>query len=455
MILIKTFRNPAKTFGKFLAETSAGQIPDGAFLAAKKIITDSIGVIIGGMAEPDIQAMVLALGVDGKGDIPILGTDIKTSKELASLIYGTAGTVLEMDEGHQFAKGHPGMHILPALLSATHGNPVSSQEFLRAFILGYDVGARIGLASSLNPNMHPHGTWGGIGATAALGVLEGLGAEDMAEVLNIASSLTLATSRKTMLEGGTVRNVYTGYANQMAHLCLTLFKSGFNGEEDGIGSVFGDVVSNHFDHDLAFDALGERFEVCRNYFKLHACCRYNHAALDGLLHLMATHPELRNLNTIASIDVESYNLAAELSDPKPRNVLASKFSIPFAIATTLYHQSSDVLSFTETARQNETIQNLASKVQVTENKDMTAKLPDLRPATVKIKMADGASLETGVETNRGDWQDPYPEKDLRDKFISLVSRIYTAKDAANVFGQLMMLEKHNLNDLLAALRKKD
>ena len=447
-------RNPAKTLGKFLAETDSRQIPDAAMLAAKQIITDSIGVIIGGMAEPDIQAMVLALDADGKGNVPILGTKFKTSIEMASLIHGTAGTVLEMDEGHQFAKGHPGMHILPALISATHDNPVSSDEFLRAFILGYDVATRIGLASSLNPNMHPHGTWGGIGAAAALGVLEGLGAEDMAEVLNIASSLTLATSRKTMLEGGTVRNVYTGYANQMAHLSLTLFKSGFNGEQDGIGSVFGTVVSSHFDHDLAFDALGERFEVCRNYFKLHACCRYNHAALDGLLHLMATHPEVRNLEAIASIDVESYSLAAELSDPKPRNVLASKFSIPFAIATTLFHQSSDVLSFTEAARQNETIQNLASKVRITENKDMTAKLPDLRPATVKIKMVDGKLFETGVETNRGDWQDPYPEKDLKDKFISLVSRIYTTEDAANIFGQLMMLENHNLNDMLAALRTK-
>ena len=254
-------RNPAKTLGKFLAETDSRQIPDAAMLAAKQIITDSIGVIIGGMAEPDIQAMVLALDADGKGNVPILGTKFKTSIEMASLIHGTAGTVLEMDEGHQFAKGHPGMHILPALISATHDNPVSSDEFLRAFILGYDVATRIGLASSLNPNMHPHGTWGGIGAAAALGVLEGLGAEDMAEVLNIASSLTLATSRKTMLEGGTVRNVYTGYANQMAHLSLTLFKSGFNGEQDGIGSVFGTVVSSHFDHDLAFDALGERFEV--------------------------------------------------------------------------------------------------------------------------------------------------------------------------------------------------
>ena len=447
-------RNPAKTFGKFLAETDSEQIPESAILAAKKIITDSIGVIIGGMAEPDIQAMVLALGAAGKGNVPILGTKFETSIEMASLIHGTAGTVLEMDEGHQFAKGHPGMHILPALIAATHDNPVSSQEFLRAFILGYDVGARIGLAASLSPNMHPHGTWGGIGAGAALGVLEGLEAEDMAEVLNIASSLTLATSRKTMLEGGTVRNVYTGYANQMAHLSMALFKSGFNGEEDGIGSVFGDVVSNHFDHELAFDALGVRFEVCRNYFKLHACCRYNHAALDGLMYLMATHPELRNLDAIAAIDVESYSLAAELSDPKPRNVLASKFSIPFAMATTLYHQSSDVLSFTETARQNETIQNLASKVRITENKDMTAKLPDLRPAMVKIKMADGATLETSVETNRGDWQDPYPEKDLRDKFISLVSRIYTTEDAAKFFDQLMMLEDHNFIDVLSALKPK-
>lgn len=447
-------QNPSKTFGKFLAETDSKQIPDAAILAGKKIITDSIGVIIGGMAEPDIQAMALALGAAGKGNVPILGTKFKTSIEMASLIHGTAGTVLEMDEGHQFAKGHPGMHILPALISASHDNPVSSHEFLRAFILGYDVGARIGLAASLNPNMHPHGTWGGIGAASALGVLEGLEAEDMAEVLNIASSLTLATSRKTMLEGGTIRNVYTGYANQMAHLSMALFKSGFNGEEDGIASVFGDVVSSHFNHDLAFDALGERFEVCRNYFKLHACCRYNHAALDGLMYLMATHPELRNLDAIATIDVESYSLAAELSDPKPRNVLASKFSIPFAMATTLYHQSSDVLSFTEAARQNETIQNLASKVRIAENKDMTAKLPDLRPAKVKIKMADGASFETGVETNRGDWQDPYPEKDLRDKFISLVSRIYTTEDAAKIFDQLMMLEDHNFIDVLSALEPK-
>ena len=437
--------NPAQIFGQFVTETGLDQIPDDAVSAAKKIITDSIGVIIGGMAEPDIQSLISTTEAHGKGNIPLLGTGVTTSIELASLIHGTAGTVLEMDEGHQFAKGHPGMHILPAMLSFVHEKPITAEEFLRAFVMGYDVSARIGLASSLNPNTHPHGTWGGIGGAAALGLLEGLNREEMTTLLNIASSLTLATSRKTMLEGGTVRNVYTGYANQMAHLSLTLLKSGFTGEQNGIDTIFGQVISSSFDHDRAFEALGERFEVCRNYFKLHACCRYIHAALDALNILMAAHPELHDARAISSIHVESYSLAAELSDPSPNNVLACKFSIPFAIATTLYHQSSDVLSFTENAVQNKNIQQLAAKVSLVENKDMTKKLPDFRPASVKITMNNGAVFETEVQTNRGDWQDPYKDHDLKDKFISLASRIFNHKDAEDQYDQLMTLEQQNLN----------
>ena len=424
-------------FGKFLIQTGFEDIPDDIFNVAKRIITDTLGVIIGGMAEPDIQALISETEADGKGDTPVLGTKVKTNEALASLIHGTAGTVLEMDEGHQFAKGHPGMHILPALLAASHNKPISSRQFLRAFILGYDVGARIGLASALSPNMHPHGTWGGIGAAAALGVIDELNTEEMTRLLNIASSLTLATSRKTMLEGGTVRNIYTGYANQMALMSLTLLKSGFSGEEDGVASVFGSVVSNRFDEKLAFEDLGQRFEVSRNYFKLHACCRYNHAALDALMTLMDAHPELSEIDKIKLVDVESYNLAAELSDPMPRNVLASKFSIPFAIATTLYHRSSDVLSFTEEARQNKLIQNLALKVNISENKSMTSQLPDFRPARVSIKTQGGLTYEAEVKTNRGDWQDPYQDDDLKNKFMSLVTRTYTPKQAETIYQKLM------------------
>ena len=127
---------------------------------------DCIGAIVGGMAEKEMQQLLQNLAIRKNGEASLLGDKYKTASQTAAFLNGTAGTFLEMDEGHQFAKGHPAMHIFPALFSA-EGKNISGTAFLRAFILGYDVAARIGFASQLNPAMHPHGTWGGLGAASA------------------------------------------------------------------------------------------------------------------------------------------------------------------------------------------------------------------------------------------------------------------------------------------------
>ena len=336
-------------------------------------------------------------------------------------------------------------------MAAARNREFSGEEFLRAFIIGYDVGARIGLASNLNPNMHPHGTWGGLGAAAGLAVMNKMNAQEASEYLNIVSSLTLATSRKTMLEGATVRNSYTGVSNKMAHVGLMLLKAGFTGEQDGIKSIFGSVVSYKFNDKIAVELLGKRFEVSRNYFKLHACCRYNHAALDALWKIIEQHSEVKNINKIEKIEVQSYNLAAELKDQNPRNVLACKFSVPFAIATTLANLDSGVLSFTENMRTNKNIQNLCQKVTIVEDTNMTGKLPNLRPADVYIQMANGSTFKAQVTTNRGDWQDPYSEEELKQKFISLTTRLWSQKKALNVYSKSMKLEKIPLDDLINSI----
>jgi len=439
----------SQKFSGFLTSTSFEDIQDAAIEAGKHIIADCVAAIIGGMAEADTQQLVRILAPEMQGEASLFGINNRTDRQTAAFVNGMAGTVLEMDEGHQFAKGHPAMHIFPALFSAAQGRNISGRQFLHAFILGYDIAARIGFASQLNPAMHPHGTWGGLGAASALACLHQLDPEQTAEYLNIVSSLTLATSRKTMLEGGTVRNAYAGISNQMAHLGLTLLRSGFSGEQDGIRSVFGSVISAGFDENKAFDHIGQRFEVCRNYFKLHACCRYNHAALDALWLLIQTRPELGQIDNISSVEVHSYNLAAELSDRAPRNVLACKFSVPFAIATTLYHSSSGVLSFTEQARTTPEIQALSQKVSVYEDAGMTAMLPDLRPARILITLKDGTQLDAEVTTNKGDWQDPYPPAALKQKYLSLTHRLWAEHYAEEVYNRLMGLETLMLDDILA------
>ena len=435
-------------FASFIENSAEIEIPNATLHAAKLIVADCLGAIVGGMAEPEIRMLA-----ESKGDnvFEILDETKKVTDETISFLFGMAGTVLEMDEGHQFAKGHPGMHIFPALLAAARNREFSGEEFLRAFIIGYDVGARIGLASNLNPNMHPHGTWGGLGAAAGLAVMNKMNAQEASEYLNIVSSLTLATSRKTMLEGATVRNSYAGVSNKMAHVGLMLLKAGFTGEQDGIKSIFGSVVSNKFDDKSAVELLGKRFEVSRNYFKLHACCRYNHAALDALWKIIEQHSEVKNINQIEKIEVQSYNLAAELKDKNPRNVLACKFSVPFAIATTLANLDSGVLSFTENMRTNKNIQNLCQKVTIVEDTNMTGKLPNLRPANVYIQMENGSTFKAQVTTNRGDWQDPYSEEELKQKFISLTTRLWSQEKAFNVYSKSMKLEKIPLDDLINSI----
>ena len=164
----------------------------------------------------------------------------------------------------------------------------------------------------------------------------------------------------------------------MAHLAIDLIQSGFTGEVDGIGSIFGNVVSENLNDNLLLEKLGQRFEVMRNYFNTCMLQEFNHAALDCLHDLMRDNQELSNIEQISFIDVESYNLAAELNDPRPQNMLAAKFSVPFALATTLVNKNSQVLSFAGDALKNEKTMALSKKVSVKEISSMTEMLPEFR-----------------------------------------------------------------------------
>ncbi len=218
--------------------------------------------------------------------------------------------------------------------------------------------------------------------------------------------------------------------------------------------VFGKVVSDSFNEAAMTEALGERWEVLRNYFKMHSCCRYNHAALDALAMIVDANPGQLGPSRIERVEVESYGFAAELDDQRPRNVLAGKFSVPFAVATTLVNGSSAVGSFTGENVTNPEILALAAKVTVREDPAMTAQLPDRRPARVTVTLNDGTALRAETETNRGDWADPYPPTEIRDKYLSLTARLWPAAAATAVWDETMALETRADITTLGALMRR-
>jgi 2-methylcitrate dehydratase PrpD len=306
-------------------------------------------------------------------------------------------------------------------LAQTRG--LDANAFLSALVAGYEVGSRLGAASQLRAAMHPHGTWGTVGAAAACGRLLAYDAALMRQTLNVASSMTTASSKRTMLEGGLVRNVYAGLSNHNGALAAQLAGCGFTGERDGLRSLLGAIVSERFDTEALMQGLGEDWHLSKNYFKLHSCCRYNHGTLDALDKLAASEG-LPAVEDIAHIEVISYSHAAELADPAPANTLAAKFSVPFAVATRLVHGHSGLTSFTWDAVRDERVLALARKVSISEDPAMTQRLPLERPARVTLTSHSGRQWTAEVGANRGDDALPYTDQELTTKFMALCGRIW-------------------------------
>jgi 2-methylcitrate dehydratase PrpD len=359
-----------------------------------------------------------------------------------------------LDEGNQFARGHPGIHVVPAVLAVAEEMNLSGRDLLTALVLGYEIGARIGIACKLRMSMHPHGTWGTVGAAVAVGKLMAYEEKAMREIINVSSSLGLATSRRTMLEGGTVRNVYAGTSGYMGILAHDLVQSGFTGEADGLQTVFGSVVSETFVPEEMTRDLGKRFEIARNYFKRHACCRYNHGTLDALASIAAQRPGGRiKADEVAKVEVETYSLAAQLCDQNPGNTLAGKFSVPFAVATFIVHGSTGVESFTPGAIQDPAARALTQRVTVSEDPKLTAMMPQHRPSTVKVTLTDGSVLEAQALTNKGDTEDPYSSEELRAKYFELAERVWKREIAEAVYADVMKFEQlDNVNQMTAWMR---
>ncbi|WP_029031099.1 MmgE/PrpD family protein [Salinarimonas rosea] len=443
----------ALDWGRFAESLAWEDLPGEVVSRTRLVVADCIAAIAAGAQEPETKALAeRLLATVGVGPHPLIGARLRGSAAAAALFNGTAGTTLELDEGNQYARGHPGIHVVPAALIAAQRAGATGRDLITAIALGYEVGARIGIASKLRVSMHPHGTWGTVGAAVAVAKLHGASAAQIVEAMSVASSLGLTTSRRTMLEGGTVRNSFAGFSNQIGLTVWDLVCAGFTGEADGVGTVYGTVAADDWRPQEMTAELGTRWEIARNYFKRHACCRYNHAALDALARITAR--ERVAPDAIERIEVDTYVWAAQLASPQPHNMLAAKFSLPFSIATTLVHGAATVDAFRDAARADERVLALARRVVVREDEALTARLPAERAARVRIDLSGGRTVEETTFTNRGDTEDPYDEGEIAEKFLELATPVWGARSAGLLLATLGRLEAATgLNDIYALIAR--
>jgi 2-methylcitrate dehydratase PrpD len=427
---------------EFAAETRLSDLSAAARERARWVLADCVPVIAAGMQQPEMRTFVERhLAQAASGTAWVIGAKRRAATLDAALLNGTAGTWLELDEGNLFAKGHPGIQVVPAGIALAQDIGASGADLLAAVALGYEVSARVSRAANTRLSIHPHGTYGVIGAAVAAGRLKGFDAKQMLELLNVSATMGMATSRQTLLDGATVRNIFTGHSGYMGLTAVRLVECGFTGEIDGVGNIYGKVLSDTFDRDKVVDGLGREWLIAQSYFKLHPIGRYGHSAVDALEDLLARVPGGRlAAQDVERIEVRTYMLAALLAEKRIVSSFGSRFSIPFALASILHHGKSGLGSFDDAAVASADVQALAQRVDLQEDKAHTARYPKETPCELKIVMKDGTVHLGSCGIMKGEPANPHKPSDLEGKFFELGTPVWGEPTTRKLFEGLMDVE---------------
>jgi 2-methylcitrate dehydratase PrpD len=429
----------------FACHARLDDIEPHALAHLRRILADTLAVCaIGNHEGPMRQMLALQQSQVADGRASVLGTPARLNPLDAAALNAAAGCWLELDEGNLTSNGHPGIQVIPSALAVAQQLGSSGEAFMLACAIGYEIVARIGSACDMRMSIHPHGTYGVVGAAVATGRLMGLPPAQMRELINIAASSPIAGNRQGMKEGATLRNWYAAHSATMGQTAVRLAQSGFTGPIDGIRPTCDGVLFDNFrPTDMTRD-LGKRWLLADGYIKLYGCGRPIHAAIDALRDALAPLGDPAawpRADEVERIELRGFKFVVFLGSKDIRNAFATRFSTPFALASVLVHRSHGVECFTDAAAGNEQIQSLMQRITLQEDEAMTHAFPSRQRCELTLHLRDGRRLEGRCEIIRGEPANPADPAAYRGKFMALAARVWPADRLESLYEEAQFPER--------------
>jgi 2-methylcitrate dehydratase PrpD len=414
---------------EFVAETAWEHIPEAVRQHAKLVLLDTLGVILAGSEQPEVRQLRARLTVNSDTGATVLARGWpRSDPRIAALLNGTAGRSIELCEGHRYVSCQGAIQIIPAVLAVGEAVRCTGREALLTLILGYEVAVRIGACLTPRPLAHQNGQAPLLGAVAAGARLRGLHAADTSSALRIGATLVLTPSYTNAVAGATVLNLAGGMSGFAGALAPELALAGFVAQDNAIEEAFSRLVGESFQPQRMLDGLGQRWEIARNYFRLRACCNPIYAALDALEEALA---ELRPApQQIERIDVATYRFASVMQNAKPQNTFAARYSLPHAAAAIVVHGNAGYGAFTDAMVRDPAVAALRQRVRMSEDPQFTAMTPHRKPARVTVLLKDGRQCTRTCYSARGDFERPYQEAEVREKFRALAGLVLRPEGVA-------------------------
>ena len=407
--------------------------PQAARAVAASAVLDTIGVMLAGASEPAARIVQQVVAAEEGAAVAkasgrrcrILGTDLCASASAAALANGTAAHAHDFDDMCFVSLAHPSAPLVSAGLAAAELVDASGRALLEAYIVGFEVEARLGRA--MNPRHYQRGwhctsTLGTLGAAAAASRLLGL------QIVQTGHALAIAASEASGLKenfGSMVKPLHAGLAARNGVVAARLAASGMTASASALDGPQGflaamDSASPSLD---AQSDLGSRWEILDTGItvKLYPSCAATHPALDTLLDLQRRH-------RFTAGDVETIEIGVDAITPtvlvhdRPSTALEGKFSMPFCAAAAIVDGRVGLDSFDDDRLRDDRIVRLMPRVRMHLDATLDRSAAPLTQARVTVRLADGRVLTASANGARGYPDRPAHDDELAEKFTACALR---------------------------------
>jgi 2-methylcitrate dehydratase PrpD len=434
------------TLAGFVA-AHAGRSSDHAHTAAViDVVIDSVGVIAAGAgsaAGGNALRYARSLSAGAPADQRWWGGPVDIPPTVAAMCAGTLGHALDFDDALPGC-GHPSVILLSALL-ADRRVPVSGPALVSAFVVGYEVNAR--LSKAVGHRHYLHGwhttaTIGTFGATAAVCALHGLAEPAVRAAFGIAGSLTGGLQRNF---GTMTKPLHSGLAASNGVLAASLARGGMTAADaifDGPRGYL-DIYSLGRARPEALDDLGDRWAITSpgSTVKKYPCALETYRAVEAAMQALATLG-LTAADVAAVECVVPPGTTGPLRHDRPATELEAKFSLPYTVAAALFDGGLTLDSFTDEAIMRPAVRALMERVHAREDAACRPEDPEGRDSSassggfvdVVVRGHDGRTGSARVRDVAGSPARPLTGSEQRDK---LTDCLRTGGRDAGITGEVL------------------
>ena len=427
----------------YMSEARSRALPDEVVEKAKHHILDTIGAMVSGSELPGGRAAIrFARAYGGEKVATVVASDIVCGPIEAALANGELAHSDETDDVHATTRAHLGAAVVPATLALGEQFGIDGVQFLRAVVLGYDIGPRVAMTlrgAAAYTHEGIFGVPGVFGAAAAAGSAASLNTEQMRWVLDYAAEQSSGIAH---LSDHDTEHIEKGFSvgGMQARCGVTaalLVQSGWTGIDDILSGPDNFLLSYAAQGNAAglVEKLGERYEVERTIIKKWTVGGPNQASLDALKILLQRHPFEAEQVQQMIVRVGTNSAAIVNNRDMPDLCVQHLIAVMLIDKTVSFRAAHD-----KARMQDPAILRQRTKVQLVPDSELERLMPR-RVAIVEVTLADGTHLSERVDAVRGAAENPMTRDEIAAKSTDLMTPVLGTAACASLIEKILALEK--------------